>query len=191
MRRQPKQGRAAETREVILSAAAQVLLEYGYARATTNRVAERAGVSVGSIYQYFANKDEILSAVLARFLARLASDLERDAPPVAAGLAEVVESVAARVLADEPRGAELLALLQQAATPGFREHVERTKQGLRAFLRALALRHGGRRDDDPELDLRVAFVIDASEGLFLHAAPRMPAARFAAELGRLTAAYLA
>ena len=50
--------------QAILQAAAEVFAELGYARATTNKIAERAGVSVGSLYQYFANKDSLLANLL-------------------------------------------------------------------------------------------------------------------------------
>jgi AcrR family transcriptional regulator len=63
-RKQPKQRRAAETRQRILDAAAQVFAEYGYVAGTTNRIAERAEVSIGSLYQYFPNKDAVLRALM-------------------------------------------------------------------------------------------------------------------------------
>ncbi len=59
-RKQPKQARSAELVSAILTAAIQVLAQEGAARFTTARVAERAGVSVGSLYQYFPNKAAIL-----------------------------------------------------------------------------------------------------------------------------------
>lgn len=65
-RRTPRQRRSQETVEVILQATAQVLAEQGYAKASTNRIAKRAGVSVGSLYQYFPNKDALFQALIAR-----------------------------------------------------------------------------------------------------------------------------
>ena len=65
-KRTPKQARSRATIEVILTAAAQVLERHGYRQATTDRIAERAGVSVGSIYQYFANKDEVFERLFER-----------------------------------------------------------------------------------------------------------------------------
>ncbi|WP_085708342.1 MULTISPECIES: TetR family transcriptional regulator [unclassified Pseudomonas] len=59
-RKQPQQARSAELVSAILQAAIQVLAKEGAARFTTARVAEKAGVSVGSLYQYFPNKAAIL-----------------------------------------------------------------------------------------------------------------------------------
>ena len=59
-RKRPKQARSTELVAAILEAAAQVLAKEGAPRFTTARVAERAGVSVGSVYQYFPNKAAIL-----------------------------------------------------------------------------------------------------------------------------------
>ncbi|MFP5394281.1 MAG: TetR/AcrR family transcriptional regulator, partial [Gammaproteobacteria bacterium] len=59
-RKQPRQARSSQLVGAILEAAIQVLAAEGAARFTTARVAERAGVSVGSVYQYFPNKAAIL-----------------------------------------------------------------------------------------------------------------------------------
>src|SRR5271156_2216157 len=59
-RKRPKQARSTELVAAILEAAAQVLAKEGAPRFTTARVAEKAGVSVGSVYQYFPNKAAIL-----------------------------------------------------------------------------------------------------------------------------------
>ena len=59
-RKQPKQARSAGLVSTILEAAAQVLAKEGAHRFTTARVAEKAGVSIGSLYQYFPNKAAIL-----------------------------------------------------------------------------------------------------------------------------------
>ena len=50
--------------ERILDAGRQVLIERGYDGATTNRIAEVAGISPGSLYQYFPNKDAIIAAIV-------------------------------------------------------------------------------------------------------------------------------
>ena len=66
-RKTPVQARAKVTWNVILDAAAQVLLRRGYEKATTDRIAERAGVSIGSIYEYFPNKESIFAALMLRW----------------------------------------------------------------------------------------------------------------------------
>ena len=63
VRKSPRQERSKVMVEAILEAASQVFAELGYARATTNKIAERAGVSVGSLYQYFPNKDSLMASL--------------------------------------------------------------------------------------------------------------------------------
>lgn len=58
-RKQPQQARSTELVAAILQAAVQILAEEGVTRFTTARVAEKAGVSIGSVYQYFPNKAAI------------------------------------------------------------------------------------------------------------------------------------
>lgn len=65
-RRIPRQTRSAETIALILEATAQILETRGMPAFTTNAVAERAGVSIGTLYQYFANKNAILVALAKR-----------------------------------------------------------------------------------------------------------------------------
>ncbi|WP_037310987.1 TetR/AcrR family transcriptional regulator [Amycolatopsis orientalis] len=67
-RKRPRQVRAELTRQRILTAAAHIFAEYGYAAGTTNRIAERARISIGSLYQYYPNKDAILAELLTRHL---------------------------------------------------------------------------------------------------------------------------
>ncbi len=74
-RKLPKQARSEATVDAILEAAAQIFEREGYAAGTTNRIAERAGVSIGSLYQYFPNKDAILLALVHRHLAEGTSAL--------------------------------------------------------------------------------------------------------------------
>src|SRR4029077_10780716 len=63
-RKTPVQTRAEATVEAIFEATIQVLLRHGGDRLTTTRVAERAGVSVGTLYQYYPNKESLLFAVV-------------------------------------------------------------------------------------------------------------------------------
>jgi AcrR family transcriptional regulator len=79
--RKPRQSRAKFTRESLIDAATQVLKDQGYDAFNTNRVAERAGVSIGSLYQYFPHKQALIEAIVVRHITLLAST-------IAAGLAQ-------------------------------------------------------------------------------------------------------
>src|SRR5436190_21516746 len=76
-RRIPRQERAGESVSVILEAAAQVLEGGGLAGFTTNAVAERAGVSIGTLYQYFADKGALLRALGEREMAAALASIGR------------------------------------------------------------------------------------------------------------------
>ena len=60
-RRRPRQARAQATVEAIVKATSRVLIEEGYDRASTNRIAHAAGVSIGSLYQYFPSKEALVA----------------------------------------------------------------------------------------------------------------------------------
>ena len=66
MRREPQRERGQRRVDTILAAAAKVFAEAGYEAATTNEIASRAKTSIGSLYQFFPNKDAILRAIVAR-----------------------------------------------------------------------------------------------------------------------------
>lgn len=75
-RKSPRQARSADTVETILAAAARVLGRESLAGFNTNRVAEVAGVSVGSLYQYFPNKSALVAALIDRHESALADSIE-------------------------------------------------------------------------------------------------------------------
>jgi len=75
-RKSPVQARSTASVEAILKATIQVLLKIGKERLTTTRVAARAGVSVGTLYQYFPNKNALLRAALQRHMDEIGSALE-------------------------------------------------------------------------------------------------------------------
>lgn len=68
VRRQPKQRRARQTVDAVVEAAVRVLKREGSDAVTTNRVAEVAGVSIGSVYQYFPDKNAIFVALHQRHI---------------------------------------------------------------------------------------------------------------------------
>ena len=89
-RRRPRQARAQVTYDSILEAAIQILECSGADALNTNAVAERAGVSIGTLYQYFPDKDAILLAVARRELAKPQTGL---ASSLLAALVRVLETL--------------------------------------------------------------------------------------------------
>jgi AcrR family transcriptional regulator len=77
-RKQPVQARSETTVLAIHEASIQVLLSIGYRKLTTTRVAERAGVSVGTLYQYFPNRQALIRAVLERYLMEMSASIQAD-----------------------------------------------------------------------------------------------------------------
>lgn len=78
MRKLPKQARSQKRVDQLLEAAAQVFAEIGYESATTNQIAARAHVPIGSLYQFFPNKEALLEALLARYADGLRAALAFD-----------------------------------------------------------------------------------------------------------------
>jgi AcrR family transcriptional regulator len=70
-RRRPRQARAQATVDAIIQATARVLIEDGYDRASTNRIAQAAGVSIGSLYQYFPSKEALVAALVETHVDRM------------------------------------------------------------------------------------------------------------------------
>lgn len=88
-RKAPRQRRAQETVEAILAATARVLVEDGFDRASTNRIARVAGVSVGSLYQYFPSKEALVMALVERHIGEMLELLAASAVELADAPIEV------------------------------------------------------------------------------------------------------
>ena len=97
-RKRPRQARTRATVETLLEATTRVLVDHGFEKTTTNRVAEVAGVSVGSLYQYFPNKEALIGALVevhftrmrALFASTLAAVADGPLPLAARALIEAV-----------------------------------------------------------------------------------------------------
>ncbi|MFI1920120.1 TetR/AcrR family transcriptional regulator [Nocardia sp. NPDC020380] len=100
-RKTPRQQRSEYTFDAILDAAARLFHQYGYAATTTNKVAELAGVSIGTLYHYIPNKDALPYALAERHLLDGAADLlaeaaqlRSDQPPLAETVRPLISAVA-------------------------------------------------------------------------------------------------
>src|SRR5215831_16721021 len=72
-RKQASQERSRSTVDALVGATTRILIEEGYDQASTNRIAEVAGVSIGSLYQYFPSKEALVAAVIERHTQELSN----------------------------------------------------------------------------------------------------------------------
>jgi len=171
-RKAPRQSRSQATVKAILDATAHILVERGFAAASTNAVAERAGVSIGSLYQYFPNKDALVSALRARHGEQMKAVIQRaltkamDATLVDA-LAVLIEATveAHRVDADLHRVLEE-QLDSMEADSLHDEYVDVMEDRIVALL----ARHRG-EITPPDLRLAAFMLLQAAHGL-VHAVVR-------------------
>ncbi|HWF78268.1 MAG TPA: TetR/AcrR family transcriptional regulator [Caulobacteraceae bacterium] len=193
------QQRSRATVDALVEATARVLVEEGYERASTNRIAQVAGVSIGSLYQYFPSKEALVAAAAERHqqeLARVAfgAVFKVAAQPIETGARELVAAAidAHRV---DPKLHRVLA--EQAPRVGRLEDIDAIERRSGTFLRAYLDAH---RDEievaDPDL---AAFVLTTTVEALTHAAVlRRPdllddddkAAAFVDEVAGLVLRYL-
>lgn len=152
MRRTPIQSRSQQTVSDILQATAQILIENG--RFTTNHVAKRAGVSIGTLYQYFESKDQLLQALAQREAERIQGQLRTLIQATAALPLEEFTQVAIRSFFAMREHGSVVVRLQEMA-PGAVELerlVLQTAQAQQAALRRVMEAHRHElRDVDVEL----------------------------------------
>lgn len=192
-RRNPRQERARATVEAVLEAAAQILEARGLKGATTNAIAERAGVSVGSLYQYFPDKGALVLALYEQHLAQLGEAMEacfREAEglPLAEAVRHLIGALVARYRARPGLQRVLVEEVPHLGGDGRTREVEALlRDRIQAFLEARAVELGSLR-----ADLAAAVIVPTVEAL-THAAARegRPSeAELRPELERLVLGYL-
>lgn len=165
-RKRPRQDRSKATVDAILEATAQVLVQDGYDKTSTNRVAERAGVSVGSVYQYFPSKEALVGELVDRYSREIMELLIRelvelgDRPPAVVA-PRLVETMV-RLKQQDPRLARVLR--EQIPRVG---RMQRYEKQLVDIIRAVAAyldRHRALlRHDDVEVAAFIAVhTVDAT-----------------------------
>jgi AcrR family transcriptional regulator len=190
-RKKPKQARAQATVTALLDATARVLVEEGYDQATTNRIAEVAGVSIGSLYQYFPNKDALVAALVDRhetemleMLSRYVAELER------APLEEAVRTyVRAMVTVHDrnPRLHRVLTATYDLSRP------RPLHARFEAIVRGYLARHASRLRP-PSLDQASFILVTSAEavihGALLHRPELLREESFVEEVCQLVLRYL-
>ncbi|MCG8590939.1 MAG: TetR/AcrR family transcriptional regulator [Proteobacteria bacterium] len=196
-RRRPRQARAQRTVEAIVEAGARVFAERGYAGSTTNHIALRAGVSVGSLYEYFPNKDAILAEVADRHVQRMIGpviELLDTAEPAPEGLPDWLDRFVERMLAVHLESPELHRLLLEEAPhhPAIDACVLQMETSLAHRVRTLFERDAGvsLRDPDTAAHLVVQTVEALTHRFAHHGIHELSPQAFVAEVTRLLAGYL-
>ena len=138
-RKQPRQERSRHMNQVILDAAVRVLRSHGATGFTTTRVAKVAGISVGSLYQYYPNKASLLFRVHEQEDERTWGEIEGILEEVGTPPRERVIRAIDQFFETEAAEAELRRALQDAAvlyrdSPEFGAHMSRVVERVRRFL---------------------------------------------------------
>jgi len=193
-RRKPKQRRSRQTVEAILDAVLRILKREGNRGVTTNRIAEVAGVSIGSVYQYFPDKRAIFAALHERHIEQIDRMVERTlvehaASPLTELMTALIEGMLEAHRAD-PELYEMMAAEVPHRAGGTRDFSVRLHGAFRLALAARARELKKGRDLD-----RMAFVVGNLVDALSHAAllrrpAGMPLAHAKAEAVRAVLAYL-
>lgn len=157
-RKSAVQARSAATVEALHTATLQVLTQQGLIRCTTTRVAERAGMSVGSLYQYYPNRDALLAAVLEKHLVEVAETVELACDRYqGTSVADMASGLVAAFLAVKLREpAVSKALYAIAGERGGAELVARINARMVAATAALLATAADAHFEDPGLTAAIA-----------------------------------
>lgn len=140
LRNRPRQARSAARVELLLDVAEAVFEEVGYDTATTNLVAQRAGVPVGTLYRWFPDKSAIAEALADRYLAQLLGLYDELLGSIEPGerVGEFIRRVVDRLVEETRDLRALPALLLSAMVPGDRSPAgRRLREGLKEHIQGL------------------------------------------------------
>jgi AcrR family transcriptional regulator len=174
-RKSASQARSRATVDALVEATARVLIRDGYDRASTNKIAAVAGVSIGSLYQYFPSKEALVSAVIERHTQEL-SDVVRGAmdkvarSPIEVAARELVSAAIDAHRAD-PKLHRVLA--EQVPRVGRLENIDAVERNGRLFFREYLQTHSD-EIGMADLDLAAFIVITTVEALTHNAVLRRP-----------------
>src|SRR5215469_3008080 len=169
-RKSASQERSRLTVDAIVEATARVLVKEGYDRASTNRIAEVAGVSIGSLYQYFPSKEALVAAVIDRHMEQLSQVTRSALVKVAARPIEVAAREFVSVAIDAHRVNPKLhgVLAEQVPRTGRLENIEAINREAYALVRAYLEAHRDELDvRDPDI---AAFICVTAVEALTHAA---------------------
>src|SRR5215831_1801804 len=193
-RRRPKQRRAQHTVDAILDAVVRVLKREGVQGVTTNRIAEVAGVSIGSVYQYFPDKQAIFVALHQRHIDQIDRMVETTLiGHAASSLDELMRAMIEGMIdahSVDPELYELLATEVPHRADGTRDFAVRLHGAFRLALSARANELNKGRDLDKLAFVVTNMVESLSHGALFQRPPRLSFAAAKAEVVRAVLAYL-
>jgi AcrR family transcriptional regulator len=193
-RRRPKQRRARQTVEAVLDAVARILKQGGVDAVTTNRIAEVAGVSIGSVYQYFPDKRAIFVALHDRHVEQIGAVVERTLVAHAASSFEELVRALVEALVDAHVADPALHALLHTEVPhragGAPDFATRLRGALRLALASRARDFDLPRDLDKSLFIVTHMIDSLSHGAVLRRPPRLSLAAAKEEAVRAILAYL-
>ena len=189
-RRVPNQERARVLVAAILEASAHVLEVHGFEEATTARIAAKAGVSVGSLYQYFSTKEALFDALTAALIERLmlaVAPVVADRDGTIEARIERVLDAGFKVIAPYPT---VLRQLAAATDTAFEARLAVLRKNAIDIVGTL-LSESMSALDPEEIRVRARVVVNASEGIVLNLTRADDSARIAREASRMFARYCA
>ena|SRR5579862_7416006 len=169
-RKSASQERSRATVEAILDATARILVEDGYDRASTNKIAAVAGVSIGSVYQYFPSKEALVAAVSERHSREVLQLMRTTLARVAASPVKVAARAFVSAAIDSHRVNTALhrVLAEQVPRIGRLDSVEAIYRDAYALIRGYLEAH---RDEIVATDLdTAAFICTTAVDSLTHAA---------------------
>jgi AcrR family transcriptional regulator len=193
-RRRPQQRRARQTVDAVLDAVARILKREGMKAVTTNRIAEVAGVSIGSVYQYFPDTRAIFVALHERHIQEIdrlveAKLFEHAASPVEDLIGAMMEAMI-EAHATDPELYELLLTEVPHRAEGTRDFAVRLHGAFRLAVASRAHDLRSRRDLDKVVFVVTHMVESLSHGAVLRRPPGLSLAAAKKEAVRAVVAYL-
>jgi AcrR family transcriptional regulator len=197
-RKSASQERSRLTVDALLEATARVLMKEGYDRASTNKIAAVAGVSIGSLYQYFPSKEALVAAVIDRHMHEMFQVVRDALVKVATRPIEVAARELVSVMIDAHRVNPKLhgVLAEQVPRTGRLENIDAINREAYALVRAYLEAHRDELDvADPDV---AAFICVTAVEALTHAAVVRPpesltdekAERLVDDVTRLVVRYL-
>lgn len=162
----PKQARSRATFDAIVEAGARLLVARGYAGLTTNHIAETAGVSIGSLYEYFGDKESVVYEVVRRTALGFSEDAARPLPDLeGAPIDEAIRRWLEALLGAMRSREELLRAIDSDVPLPLREPHRRQAWARHLALARTAYRMAGdqvRQDREHEVSFLVVTLVDAA-----------------------------